>query len=78
MLTSEIAAMRLKRVLLSDKVQTPARLTDVIKSDLQDVFANYLDINGDIDMNLSPDQTGGFSVVIKLNANAVKTIHTLP
>lgn len=74
----EIEYGRLKKLLLQDKVNTPDRLTDVLKSDIFAVMKNYMDIRSeDVKVVIDADDKG-YHVIISARTNRFKQIGILP
>lgn len=65
---------RLRDVLLYDKINTPARLNDVVKSDILDVLSNYIDIipsTFSVDLNVSEE---GYAISITGKGRRLKSV----
>ncbi len=75
---ANIEAVRLKKVLLNDKIKTPERLNEVIKSDVGETLASYLSGINKLSVELTGDTESGISVSISLHADGVKNINLLP
>ena len=75
---ANIEAVRLKKVLLNDKIKTPERLNEVIKSDVGETLSGYLSGIDRMSVELNGGVDGGICVSISLRAEGVKNINLLP
>ncbi len=76
--SGEIELQRLKNLLKQDKVNTPDRLTEVIKSDLFGVLKNYMEIRGeDVKVMIDADDKG-YHVIVSARTNRFRQIGMLP
>lgn len=74
----EIEFLRLKSLLVSDKVNTPTQFSDVIKSDVYGILNNYMELTpDDLDVKIDADENG-FRVVMTARTNRFRQIGTLP
>lgn len=63
MRSGKIAAMRLEKVLLSDRLNASDNLKEAIKGDLYNVLSAFAEINqGSVKLAISEDEKGGYSV----------------
>lgn len=72
------ATLRLKRVLLGDKLQSDDRFLELISFDVNDVLANYFDFKEEnliIDMEVDGD--GFYRLSITVKAERVKNVRII-
>jgi hypothetical protein len=69
------AALRLKNMLLTDKIKSPSSVENVIKSDVYYLLENYFEtIRDTIDVRLSIDGDNLYDIKISLKAQKVKSM----
>ena len=69
-----IGENRLKRVLINDKKEFSPELTKILKSELYEMFDNYLSVKREsMDLRVVINGKGGYDVVITFNANYIKS-----
>ena len=74
----QVEYMRLKSLLLKDKVSAPAHLAAVIKSDIFTVLQNYLEVVPD-DLEVNLDSADGFfKLHITAKSRRIKQVGALP
>ncbi|MDD2227007.1 MAG: hypothetical protein PHH71_00275 [Clostridia bacterium] len=73
---SEIGERRLEQVLVKDKKESPKRICDLLKSDLNFLFENYMDVSK-LDMNFDVIN-GIYQIDIKVQARRLKGFGSLP
>lgn len=75
----KVAAERLRRVLLSDKIKSYEGFLRVLKGDVYALLQCYMSLDPqDVDVHLSTDEEGAYRFVIEARANHIKTPQTLP
>lgn len=75
---NNIEFLRLKSMLISDKVNVPNELCSLIKSDVYVLLANYMELKPE---NVIVDQTieeNGFCITIKAKTDRLKQFGALP
>lgn len=76
--SADIELNRLKSMLLKDKVSTPTHISEVIKSDIYDILANYMELfSEDLKVDIECDERS-FIVNIKARTARFKQIGALP
>jgi len=73
---SEIGEKRLEQVLVKDKKESPKRICDLLKSDLNFLFENYMNVSK-LDMNFDVIN-GIYQIDIKVQAQRLKGFGSLP
>lgn len=77
-INSNIELMRLKSMLISDKVSVPNELCSIIKSDVYILLLNYMELKPE---NIIVSQTieeSGFCITIKARTDRLKQFGALP
>ena len=76
----EIARDRLKLVLIHDRAKCSPQILEMLKTDIIDVISNYMEIDeGDMDIQISTEDTGGSNNVPVLYANIpIKSVRKVP
>lgn len=74
----EIELNRLKKLLMQDKVNTPDRLTDVLKSDVYSVMKNYMELRPDDIKILIDADDKGYHVIVSARTHRFRQIGMLP
>lgn len=77
-INNNVELMRLKSMLISDKVSAPSELCSLIKSDVYVLLANYMELKPE---NILVDQTiedNGFCINIKAKTERLKQFGALP
>lgn len=68
---AEIGNDRLINVLVRDKNQSPARILNILKSEITDIFKSYAELDDEIIINMQTER-GRVSFEIKAIANRIK------
>lgn len=66
---AEIGTGRLKTVLVGDKSKDPSKLVSVLKSEIKNVLADYLELNEEIEISILSEEN---SIRIDLSAKAFR------
>ena len=74
---SEVGNNRLSRILAGDKNQSPERFCGLLKSDIKMLLENYVELEGDVDIELSSDGKE-FLFVITCKAHRMKMLGIIP
>lgn len=75
---SKIAAERLKKVLLGDKIKSYEGFVRVLRGDLYALLQCYMTLDRqDVDVNFSTDDDGAYRIVIEARATHIKSPQTL-
>lgn len=64
-------AERLERVLMQDKSVNPQNVLPVLKADLRDVLREYVELKGDITLEVQ-DTIDGYNIILIANATRFK------
>jgi septum formation topological specificity factor MinE len=65
--------VRLKRVLLSDKLNMPNGLIALLKKDLLKVFDSYFDIKEDLLVEIDGNADGEYDILIRGRSERIKS-----
>ena len=68
---AEIGNDRLINVLVKDKNQSPARILNILKSEVTEIFESYAELDDEIIINMRTER-GRISFEIKAIANHIK------
>lgn len=68
---AEIGNDRLINVLVRDKNQSPARILNILKSEITEIFNSYAELDDEIVINMKTER-GRVSFEIKAVANRIK------
>lgn len=68
---AEIGNDRLINVLVRDKNQSPARVLNILKSEITEIFKSYAELDDEILINMNTER-GRISFEIKVVANRIK------
>ena len=68
---AEIGSTRLFNVLVKDKNQSPARILNILKSEISNVLSSYADLDDEIKIEMKTER-GRISFEIKAVANRIK------
>jgi septum formation topological specificity factor MinE len=68
---AEIGNDRLINVLVRDKNQSPARILNILKSEITEIFNSYAELDDEISINMTTER-GRVSFEIKAIANRIK------
>lgn len=68
---AEIGNDRLINVLVRDKNQSPARILNILKSEITEIFKSYAELDDEIIINMQTER-GRISFEIKVLANRIK------
>ena len=68
---AEIGSTRLFNVLVKDKNQSPARILNILKSEISNVLSSYADLDDEIKIEMKTER-GRVSFEIKAVANRIK------
>ena len=72
------ATLRLKRVLLGDKLQSDNRFLELISFDVADVLNNYLDFQDEnLTVDMEVDGDGFYRLSVTVKAERVKNIRII-
>lgn len=75
MKSGKIAALRLEKVLLADRLNTPDNVKEAIKGDMYEVLSAYADINPEtVRLSISTDGRGGYAVTFVAQALRMKGV----
>lgn len=75
MKSGKIAAMRLEKVLLNDRLNAPDNLKNVIKGDLYEVLLSYAEVNpNSVRLTIASDGRGGYCVTFVAQALRMKGV----
>lgn len=68
---AEIGSTRLFNVLVNDKNQNPARILNILKSEITNVLSSYAELDDDIQIEMKTER-GRIAFEIKAVANRIK------
>lgn len=68
---AEIGSTRLFNVLVKDKNQSPARILNILKSEISNVLSSYAELDDEIKIEMKTER-GRISFEIKAVANRIK------
>ena len=68
---AEIGSTRLFNVLVKDKNQSPARILNILKSEISNVLSSYADLDDEIKIEMKTER-GRISFEIRAVANRIK------
>lgn len=72
------AALRLKRVLLGDKLQSDNRFLELVTFDVAEILRNYLDFQeGNLEIALEVDGDGFYRLNIGVKAERLKSVRII-
>ena len=74
---ADIGKTRLEKVLFKEKANHPAKVCEVVKSDLKGLMNNYAEVDKDISVDIDTDEDG-FIFNISVHASRLKTFGSLP
>ena len=71
--SGKIAALRLEKVLLSDRLNAPDNVKDAIKGDMYEVLMSYAEVNPQsVRLSIAADGRGGYTVTFVAQAIRMK------
>lgn len=74
---ADVGRTRLEKVLHKDKLKEPAKICEVLKSDITKVARNYCELDGEIFVGMNTDKDN-FNFCITFSARRLKTFGSLP
>ncbi|MEG1647089.1 MAG: cell division topological specificity factor MinE [Clostridia bacterium] len=66
--------IKLKQVLLQDKIKTSNTFVAVMKEDVLDVLSNYFEIKDDLKTKICIDEQGIYNITFSVDAFRIKNI----
>ncbi|MCL2176730.1 MAG: cell division topological specificity factor MinE [Firmicutes bacterium] len=76
---SQISLQRLQRVLMADKIASPTRILQVLKSDLLGVLQNHAELSDEsVHFQISVDSAGSYYISLQAVASHIKGAGILP
>ena len=67
----DMAANRLRRLLLSDKSALPAGFTEVVRREVERTLSGYMDLKGRVDVLIAVDESGLYRIEIRAAAEGI-------
>ena len=74
---ADIGRTRLEKVLNKDKLKEPAKICEVLKSDIKKLAKNYCELDSDVKVVMTTEKDS-FNFNVSFSASRLKTFGSLP
>lgn len=67
------AIIRLKKVILNDKINMPSGLIEILKKDMRHLLESYFELSGELELAVETDSEGLYTITALSKAERVKS-----